>query len=95
VLDSERDRIFNDRLAGHKGILFKMVHAYAFEHPDISPEHRVCGPITPLHGVRVFALTWSRNRVRHARAAPRSSPYPAWLRIAANMGSISIADTAQ
>ena len=59
------------------------------------PEYRVCGPIAPLQGVRVFALTWSRNRVRHAWAAPRSSPYSALLRIAANMGSISIADTAQ
>jgi RNA polymerase sigma-70 factor (ECF subfamily) len=34
VLDSERDRIFNEWLAGHKGILFKVVHAYAFEHAD-------------------------------------------------------------
>jgi RNA polymerase sigma-70 factor (ECF subfamily) len=34
VLDGERDRIFNDWLAGHKGILFKVVHAYAFEHAD-------------------------------------------------------------
>ena len=32
--DSERDRIFGDWLAGHKGILFKVVHAYAFEHAD-------------------------------------------------------------
>ena len=31
---SERDRIFDDWLAGHKGILFKVVHAYAFEHAD-------------------------------------------------------------
>ena len=34
MLDSERDRILNDWLAGHKGILFKVVHAYAFEHAD-------------------------------------------------------------
>ena len=34
MLDDERDRIFNDWLAGHKGILFKVVHAYAFEHAD-------------------------------------------------------------
>jgi len=34
VLDSERDRIFNEWLASHKGILFKVVHAYAFEHAD-------------------------------------------------------------
>ena len=29
--DTERDRIFGEWLAGHKGILFKVVHAYAFE----------------------------------------------------------------
>ena len=34
MLESERDRIFGDWLAGHKGILFKVVHAYAFEHAD-------------------------------------------------------------
>lgn len=32
--DGERDRIFGDWLAQHKGILFKVVHAYAFEHAD-------------------------------------------------------------
>ena len=32
--DTDRDRIFGDWLAGHKGILFKVVHAYAFEHAD-------------------------------------------------------------
>src|SRR5687768_8010081 len=31
---AERDRIFGEWLAGHKGILFKVVHAYAFEHAD-------------------------------------------------------------
>ena len=34
MLDSERDGIFNEWLADHKGILFKVVHAYAFEHAD-------------------------------------------------------------
>ena len=34
MLDTERDRIFGDWLASHKGILFKVVHAYAFEHAD-------------------------------------------------------------
>jgi RNA polymerase sigma-70 factor, ECF subfamily len=34
VFDSERDRIFGEWLAGHKGILFKVVRAYAFEHAD-------------------------------------------------------------
>lgn len=32
--DGERERIFSDWLAGHKAILFKVVHAYAFEHAD-------------------------------------------------------------
>jgi RNA polymerase sigma-70 factor (ECF subfamily) len=32
--DTERDRIFSEWLSGHKGILFKVVHAYAFEHAD-------------------------------------------------------------
>src|SRR5262245_5513123 len=32
--DSERDRIFGEWLASHKGILFKVVHAYASEHAD-------------------------------------------------------------
>jgi RNA polymerase sigma-70 factor (ECF subfamily) len=34
MLDSERDRIFGDWLTGHKGILFKVVRAYAFEQAD-------------------------------------------------------------
>jgi RNA polymerase sigma-70 factor (ECF subfamily) len=34
VIESERDRVFNEWLASHKGILFKVVHAYAFEHAD-------------------------------------------------------------
>lgn len=34
VLDSERNRVFNEWLGSHKGILFKVVHAYAFEHAD-------------------------------------------------------------
>jgi RNA polymerase sigma-70 factor (ECF subfamily) len=34
VLDGERDRVFTKWLADHKVILFKVVHAYAFEHAD-------------------------------------------------------------
>ena len=34
MVDTERDRIFGEWLAGHKGILFKVVHAYAFEPAD-------------------------------------------------------------
>ena len=32
--DSERERIFADWLAGHTGILFKVVHANALDHAD-------------------------------------------------------------
>jgi RNA polymerase sigma-70 factor (ECF subfamily) len=32
--DTERERIFGEWLACHKGILFKVIHAYAFEHAD-------------------------------------------------------------
>jgi RNA polymerase sigma-70 factor, ECF subfamily len=32
--DTERDRIFDEWLASHKAILFKVVHAYALEHAD-------------------------------------------------------------
>lgn len=32
--DTERDRIFDGWLADYKGILFKVVHAYAFNHAD-------------------------------------------------------------
>ena len=34
MLDGERNRIFGEWLAGHKGILFKVVHVCAFEHAD-------------------------------------------------------------
>jgi hypothetical protein len=41
--DTERECIFGEWLAGHKGILFKVVHSYAFEHADCQddvPVHR-------------------------------------------------------
>lgn len=34
MLDTERDHIFEEWLAAHKGILFKVVRSYAFEHAD-------------------------------------------------------------
>ena len=34
VLERERDRTFRDWLHGHQGILFKVVHAYAFTVAD-------------------------------------------------------------
>jgi hypothetical protein len=38
--DSGQDRIFNEWLASHKGILFKVVHAYAFEHAELKDVDR-------------------------------------------------------
>ncbi len=32
--DSAPDKTFGEWMTGHKGILFKVVHAYAFEHAD-------------------------------------------------------------
>jgi len=34
VSDRERDRVFGGWLTNHRGILFKVVHAYAFDHAD-------------------------------------------------------------
>ena len=34
MLDSERDRIFGEWLAAHKGVLFKVLHAHGFTHAD-------------------------------------------------------------
>jgi RNA polymerase sigma-70 factor, ECF subfamily len=83
VLDSERDRIFGDWLAGHKGILFKVVHAYAFEHADRQDLFqeialRVWRSVDAFRGdssvptwmYRVAlnaAITWTRKEVRHKR----------------------------
>jgi hypothetical protein len=47
------------------------------------------------YGVCVLALTCSLKRARQARAAPRSSRYSASPRIAANIGSVSMAAAAQ
>ena len=44
----ERDRIFGEWLAVHKGILFKVVHAYAFEHADRQALHRLRVRLGPL-----------------------------------------------
>jgi len=83
VLDSERDRIFNDWLAGHKGILFKVVHAYAFEHADRQDLFQEIA-IQIWHSVDAFrgessvptwmyrvalntAIAWTRREDRHQR----------------------------
>ena len=81
--DSERDRIFGDWLAGHKGILFKVVHAYAFEHADRQDLFQEI-VIQVWHSVDAFrgessvptwmyrvalntAIAWTRKEGRHQR----------------------------
>ena len=81
--DSERDRIFADWLASHKGILFKVVHAYAFEHADRQDLFQevviqVWRSVDAFHGessvptwmYRVAlntAIAWTRKEDRHQR----------------------------
>jgi RNA polymerase sigma-70 factor (ECF subfamily) len=83
VLDTERDRIFNDWLAGHKGILFKVVHAYAFEHADrqdlfqeiviqvwrsVDAFRGECSVPTWMYRVALnTAIAWTRREGRHQR----------------------------
>jgi len=83
VRDSERDRIFADWLASHKGILFKVVHAYAFEHADRQDLFQEI-VIQIWHSVDAFrgdssvptwmyrvalntAIAWTRKENRHQR----------------------------
>jgi RNA polymerase sigma-70 factor (ECF subfamily) len=81
--DRERERIFNDWLAGHKGILFKVVHSYAFEHADrqdlfqeiVIQVWRSVGAFrgdssVPTWMYRVAlntAIAWTRKEGRHQR----------------------------
>lgn len=81
--DSERDRIFGDWLASHKGLLFKVVHAYAFEHADRQDLFQEI-VIQVWHSVDAFrgessvptwlyrvalntAVAWTRKEGRHQR----------------------------
>lgn len=80
---TERDRTFSEWLAGHKGILFKVVHAYAFEHADrqdlfqeivIQVWHSVdafrgeSSVPTWMYGIALnTAIAWTRKEDRHHR----------------------------
>lgn len=81
--DSERDRIFGDWLTEHKGLLFKVVHAYAFEHADRQDLFQEI-VIQVWHSADAFrgqssvptwlyrvalntALAWTRKEGRHQR----------------------------
>src|SRR5687768_3991910 len=82
--DTERDRIFGEWLAGHKGILFKVVHAYAFEHADrqdlfqeitiqiwrsVDAFRGDSSVPTWMYGVALnTAIAWSRKEGRHQRS---------------------------
>ena len=81
--DAQRDRIFGEWLASHKGILFKVVNAYAFEHADREDLFqeialqvwRSVGTYrgdssVPTWMYRVAlntAIAWNRKEVRHQR----------------------------
>jgi RNA polymerase sigma-70 factor, ECF subfamily len=83
VTDTERERIFGEWLAGHKGILFKVVHAYAFEHADRQDLFQEV-ILQVWHSVEAFrgdasvptwlyrvalntAIAWGRKEDRHRR----------------------------
>ena len=81
--DSERERIFGEWLASHKGILFKVVHAYALEHADRQDLFQEV-VLQVWHSVDAFrgessvptwlsrvalntAIAWARKEGRHRR----------------------------
>src|SRR6476620_2212388 len=81
--DTERARIFGEWLAGHKGILFNVAHAYAFEHADRQDLFQEI-VIQVWHSVDAFrgessvptwmyrvalntAMAWTRKQDRHRR----------------------------
>jgi RNA polymerase sigma-70 factor (ECF subfamily) len=80
---SERERIFGEWLASHKGILFKVVHAYAPEHADRQDLFQEV-ILQVWHSVDAFrgessvptwiyrvalntAIAWTRKEGRHQR----------------------------
>lgn len=89
--DHERDLIFGGWLASHKGILFKVVHAYAFEHADRQDLFQeialqVWQSVDAFRGessVRTWifrvalntAIAWTRKEDRHRRGR---QPFEGW-----------------
>ena len=83
MLDNERERIFGEWLASHKGLLFRVVHAYAFEHADrqdlfqeiviqiwrsVDAFRGESSVPTWIYRVALnTAMTWTRNEDRHQR----------------------------
>jgi len=83
MLDNERDRIFGDWLENHKGTLFKVVRAYAFEQADRQDLFQEVA-IQVWRSVDVYreessvrtwvyrialnaAISWARKQDRHQR----------------------------
>src|SRR5688572_4179515 len=83
MLDDERDRIFGEWLAAHKGILFKVVHAHAVTHADredlfqeivvqvwrsVDAFRGESSVVTWIYRVAInTAIAWNRREVRHQR----------------------------
>ena len=83
MLDSERDRIFEEWLEAHKGILFKVVRAYAFEHADrqdlfqevavqvwrsVDAYREESSVRTWMYRIALnAAISWTRKQDRHQR----------------------------
>lgn len=84
---SDRDKIFGEWLAGHKGILFKVVHAYALEHADRQDLFQEIA-IQVWRSIEVFrgessvptwiyrvalntAMAWTRKEARHRHGQER------------------------
>jgi RNA polymerase sigma-70 factor (ECF subfamily) len=83
MLDRERDRIFSDWLAAHKGTLFKVVRAYAFEHADrqdlfqevaihvwrsVDAYRGDASVATWMYRIALnAAISWTRKQDRHQR----------------------------
>jgi RNA polymerase sigma-70 factor (ECF subfamily) len=83
VLDDERDRIFGEWLAAHKGILFKVVHAHADTHADredlfqeivvqvwrsVDAFRGESSVVTWIYRVAMnTAIAWNRREARHQR----------------------------
>ena len=93
--DSERDRIFGEWLSSHKGILFKVVHAYAFEHGDrqdlfqeiviqvwrsVDAFRGESSVPTWLYRVALnTAIAWTRKEHRHQRGKQPLEQVEPWL----------------
>jgi RNA polymerase sigma-70 factor (ECF subfamily) len=89
--DTERDLLFGEWLTNHKGALFKVVHAYAFEHADrqdlfqeiVLQVWRSVDAFRGQSSVRTWmfrvalntAIAWTRKEGRHRRD---QQPFEAW-----------------